>query len=855
MKKIEILAPAGSYESMRAAMNAGCDAVYMGGSRFGARAYANNPDEDALVKAIEEAHLRNKRLYLTVNTLVKEEERQSLLYDYLEKYYLAGLDAVIVQDVGVMRFIHRHFPKLPIHASTQTTITMAEGASLLKDMGVTRLVTARELSFKEIKHLRENSKMEIETFVHGALCYCYSGQCLMSSMIGGRSGNRGRCAQPCRMPYRFFSEDKQISSNDGSYLLSPKDINTVALIPDLIESGVSSFKIEGRMKSPEYAAGVTAVYRKYVDLYLAEGKNVFLDYLEQDEYKRDMLDLMDLYNRGGFSQGYGKTKNGKTMMSIIRPNHSGVPVGKISGSTKGYADILLSEDINAQDVLEIRNKENKSLYEFTVKDNTPRNNTLRTRVGIISYKNKENNNKNKGQVASPDIRIGDMVYRTRNNALLNNIGDKYINKDAKYNIMGYLYAKEGERLQLRLSYNNKSVTVYHNAVEAAIKQPMTKEKLAASINKLGETLFQFSELIVDADNKIFVPVAWLNEIRRDAVALLSKAIIGSYHRGKEELGQYATDDCIASSMTIDDSNISEDTIGDSNISNENLSKKHTGKLDISVGVSTKEQFNLAILYPDVSAIYVDYEGFFLDQIIEMSKLSQDAGKAFYVLLPHICRLRGYERLSKDIVTLMNYDQINGFIIKNFEEAWILLSIFESSSKHKELRLNHNMYIFNKDAKLFWNEKGIDQFTAPIELNEKELKSLGLDDCELMVYGYLPVMVSVQCLHSTTDSCNKCSAESNRMDYLLDRIDKKFYVKTHCSSCYNIIYNGQRLSLLDQADEVKNLHPKGIRLDFTHETYDEAKTVLDAYCHVFAHGKKTSLEFDNITRGHFMRGVE
>lgn len=209
-RQIEILAPAGSYESMIAAMNAGCDAVYMGGSRFGARAYADNLDEDTLLKAIDEAHLRNKKLYLTVNTLIKEKEMQSLLYDYLEKYYLAGLDAVIVQDVGVMRFIHNHFPKLPIHASTQTTVTMAQGANLLKSMGVTRLVTARELSFKEIKDIRENTDLEIETFVHGALCYCYSGQCLMSSMIGGRSGNRGRCAQPCRMNYRFFSGEKMI---------------------------------------------------------------------------------------------------------------------------------------------------------------------------------------------------------------------------------------------------------------------------------------------------------------------------------------------------------------------------------------------------------------------------------------------------------------------------------------------------------------------------------------------------------------------------------------------------------------------------------------------------------------------
>ena len=840
MKKIEILAPAGSYESMRAAMNAGCDAVYMGGSRFGARAFANNPDEDILLKAIEEAHLRNKGLYLTVNTLIKEDERQRFLYDYLEKYYLAGLDAVIVQDVGVMRFIHRNFPKLPIHASTQTTITMAQGANVLKDMGVTRLVTARELSFVEIKNIRDNTDMEIETFVHGALCYCYSGQCLMSSMIGGRSGNRGRCAQPCRMPYSFFSEDKQISSKDESYLLSPRDINTVALIPDLVQAGVNSFKIEGRMKSPEYAAGVTSVYRKYLDLYLSKGKEVFLDYLEQDEYKKDMLDLMDLYNRGGFSQGYGKTYNGKTMMSIIRPNHSGVPVGKIAEFSKGHADITLSEDINAQDILEIRNQGNKPLYEFTVKNDTPRKDILRTRVGIIPYRNKnEHHNSKAAKLASPDIRRGDMVYRTRNNALLTDISDKYISKDSKHDIRGYLYARIGERLQLTLSYNNQSVTAYHNAVEAAIKQPMTKDKLASSIDKLGDTLFSFSELEIDAEANIFLPVAWLNEIRREAIAMLTEEVISSYHRGKEDLGHSSISSSIISGDTIDDS----------------INEKYSGTMNIRAGISTKEQFSLVISYPDISAIYVDYEGFSLQQIIEMSKLSFTADKDLFVVLPHICRLELCERLINDIITLMNYEEVNGFIIKNFEEAGLLQSIFDNTKMHKELRLNHNMYIFNKDAKLFWNEKGINQFTAPIELNGNELQALGLEDCELMVYGYLPVMVSVQCLHSTTGSCNKCSHKTNRVDYLLDRIDKRFYLKTNCNSCYNIIYNGQRLSLLDQADKIIGLKPGGIRLDFTHEAYDEIKSILDAFCGVFAHGKKAYLEFDNITRGHFKRGVE
>ncbi|TAH75162.1 MAG: U32 family peptidase [Anaerolineaceae bacterium] len=871
MKKIEILAPAGSYESMRAAMNAGCDAVYMGGSRFGARAYANNPDEDTLLKAIEEAHLRNKKLYLTVNTLVKEEERHSL-YNYLEKYYLAGLDAVIVQDVGVMRFIHRHFPRLPIHASTQTTITMAEGANLLKSMGVTRLVTARELSFKEIKNISDNTDMEIETFVHGALCYCYSGQCLMSSMIGGRSGNRGRCAQPCRMPYQFFSEGRQMSSENEKYLLSPKDINTVALIPDLIEAGVSSFKIEGRMKSPEYAAGVSYIYRKYVDIYINEGKEGFYSYLEKDEYKKDMLDLMDLYNRGAFSQGYGKTYNGKAMMSMIRPNHDGVPVGEVIESARGYADIRLSEDINGQDILEIRDRENQPVYEFTVKNDNPKDGILKTRVGAIPYKKQQrnHNNHNSSKIASNslDIRKGYAVYRTRNNSLLKQIGDKYIRTDAKHDIMGYLYAKQGERLQLTLSYNNRSVTAYHNLVEAAIKQPILKNKLRASIDKLGDTLYQFRELIIESDDNIFVPVSWLNEIRREAVTMLSEMVIGAYHRTKGDLGNEGVIDETLTSIDNNDTynndiyndNIHNNDIYNDNLSNDNISrdiiiKNIIRSINISVGVSTKDQFETALLYQDISSIYADYDGFSLEQLIDMSKVAANSDKVFFIMLPHICRLRVYEKLNKDIVTLLKHDEVQGFILKNFEEVGLLQEIFKSSGQDKEVRLNHNMYIFNQDAKMFWMEKGINQFTAPIELNEKELKDLGLQDCELMVYGYQPLMVSVQCLHASTKSCSKCQSASSRIDYLVDRIGKKFFVSTHCNSCYNIIYNGQRLSLLGQADKVIDLKPHGIRLDFTIETSKEVRAVLFAYTDVFSKGKEASLQFDNITAGHFKRGVE
>lgn len=832
-RQIEILAPAGSYESMRAAMNAGCHAVYMGGSRFGARAFANNPDEDLLLEAIDEAHLRNKRLYLTVNTLVKEYEMQKYLYEYLEKYYLAGLDAVIVQDVGVMNFIHKHFPGLPIHASTQTTITMAQGANLLKSKGVTRLVTPRELSFKEIKNIRDNTDLEIETFVHGALCYSYSGQCLMSSMIGGRSGNRGRCAQPCRMPYEFFSGQDRISSASEPYLLSPKDINTISLIPDLIDAGVDSFKIEGRMKSPEYAAGVSYMYGKYVDRYIDEGREKYQELLLGDEYKRDMLDLMDLYNRGGFSEGYGKTYRGSSMMSISRPNHSGVKVGEVIGVEKGYANLRLSQDINAQDILEIRNDKNEPEYEFTMKDGRRKGEDFRARVGS-NYKNKSPGKNKKKPFYNLNISVGDMVYRTRNNMLLTSLQDKFINQDAKQPVRGYLGARIGERLELTLESNNHYVTAYHNIVEPAIKHPMTKESLGSSIDKLGDTMFYFDFLDIQLDNNIFVPVSWLNEIRREAVTLLTEKIVDSYRRTEHELG-------IGISL---DSNTTDNTIENNN--------KITS---VSLALETREQFDIALSYEEIFAIYIDYDSFSIDQIIQMSKISSERGKELYVLLPHICRLSVYDKLKKNIVGLINEDGIDGFVAKNFEEVELLQKSYKNIGRDKKIRLNHNMYIFNKEAKEFWIDKGIKDFTAPIELNEKELKELDLYDCEMIVYGYLPVMVSVQCLYETSKGCSRCKAGEKRIDYMVDRMGKEFYVRTYCNNCYNIIYNSQRLSLLGQTEQVKDLKPQGIRLDFTYESPEEMKMILKAFIDEYVYDKNVVLKIDNITTGHFKRGVD
>ena len=310
MEKPEILAPAGSMAALKAAFAAGADAVYMGGSSFGARAYAENPDRDEMIEAIRYAHLRGKRLYLTVNTLVKEQEFGAL-YEFLAPYYSAGLDAAIVQDVGVLRFLAKEFPDLSLHASTQMTLTAMEGIRLFDKYPVTRLVPARELSLPEITEICQKSGKEVEIFVHGALCYCYSGQCLMSSMIGGRSGNRGRCAQPCRMEYESDAAGKK-------YLLSPKDLCGLTMLPELINTGAASFKIEGRMKTALYVATVARTYRKAINDYLEspekyqENMPWYLDQISNCTYRQFTTGFFynkptnetQIYDNNTYEKGY-----------------------------------------------------------------------------------------------------------------------------------------------------------------------------------------------------------------------------------------------------------------------------------------------------------------------------------------------------------------------------------------------------------------------------------------------------------------------------------------------------------------------------------------------------------------------
>ena len=347
---VELLAPAGSYEAFKAALGAGADAVYVGGSEFGARAYAHNFTQEELLQAIDTAHIHGKKLYLTVNTLLKNRELQDRLYSFLSPLYEAGLDAVIIQDFGAFQFIHRNFPDLHLHASTQMTVTGPEGMKFLEQQGATRVVASRELSLQELSDMHQASPIEIEAFIHGALCYSFSGQCLMSSMLGGRSGNRGRCAQPCRLPYQVRQQNSSYTTQQDFCPLSLKDMCALDLLPEILKAGVTSLKIEGRMKQPGYTAAVTGIYRKYLDILL----NSDIPYQVSD---CDRQYLLDIFSRGGSCQGYYKQHNGPSMMAFTNNKKTnGIPENlpcrkeKISGSLVLYPESPAFLEISCRDI-------------------------------------------------------------------------------------------------------------------------------------------------------------------------------------------------------------------------------------------------------------------------------------------------------------------------------------------------------------------------------------------------------------------------------------------------------------------------------------------------------------------------
>lgn len=837
----EILAPCGSYEILEAAVHAGASACYVGGHKFGARAYAENFDNDSILRAIEFAHLHGCKLYLTVNTLFKDKEID-MLYDYLLPLYKYGLDAVIVQDFGVFMFIRRLFPDIKIHCSTQMNITSLYGASLMKEQGASRIVAARELSLDRIKEIKSQADIEIEAFVHGAMCYSYSGQCLMSSFAGTRSGNRGRCAQPCRKKY------------NGEYLLSMKDMCTLENIPELIAAGIDSFKIEGRMKNEYYVASAVSAYRELAD----DCINGRFSVKKANDMK---FKLANIYSRGGFCGGYFFTHNAADMISTERPNHQGVPVGSLVKAGAGKADIKLSEKLYQRDVLEVR-----------LKDGTFINLT-----SGVSGEAGERITLNAPRTA--DIVKGQIIYRTKSRYFEEEIKGT---PRVKIPLKGCLEAKIGKKISFTVYTPRYATTLkgdppgtdhvfLGNATgeitEVSLKHGADMETIREKLSQLGNTDYYFENLDIHVDENAFVPHGMLKQLRREAIGKLEAGIISSFYREKIANKNVANE--IIENENTENENIKWEKVCLRNIREEfadrsgmpcNMSCKTECFRDepayiynnLHVSVLTYEQLSAVIKYDCVKAVYMDICLFEDNKVKALINTGSFGDKKIYLCLPDVVEN------NFQITKYLPNSHISGIYIKNMDGLAVMLTLDKEILRTFDLVLAPSVYAYNSLSEVFlmslYDRLGME---LPMELNKNELaafaKNTSASNYGIVLYGHARVMLSNQCIKKTTGKCDHKAGITK----ITDESGNTFFCYNDCISCTNRIYNRDALNLFDRLDTntLKKLKVSRIRLDFTIEDEKRVNQVLD-YAADFAGSGKSDKKLDfPITTGHLNRGVE
>ena len=499
MKRIELLAPAGNMEMLKAAVMAGCDAVYLGGSRYGARAFSKNFSNDEIIEAVNYCHLYGVKVYVTVNTLIYENEVNDFL-EYIDFLHRNNVDAVIMQDFGMFDLVRKTYPNLEIHASTQMHIHNLDGTQLMEKLGMKRVVLARETSIDEIKYIKHNSNIELEVFIHGALCISYSGQCLMSSLIGGRSGNRGACAGSCRLKYDVIDTNGN-KLNKGDYPLSTKDLNSLEYVGELIDAGVSSLKIEGRMKSPEYVYMVVSLYRKAIDSYYENG-TINID---NDE----LLKLKKIFNRN-FTKGFLFNTDNDDLINGYRPNHMGVPVGKVIDYMRGIARIKLTDSVSIGSGLRVIGKKQDvgiNVNDFYIGSKLVKEASA---GDVISIK------------VNSDVTVGDTVLITVDKNICNDIHDKINNSLRKVIINGKFSAHVGNKCSLIINDGINEISVDGNIVDKSMNKPVDRDTIYDKLCKLGDTIYKFLELEIDIDDNIFIPIGEINRIRRDAIDKLNE---------------------------------------------------------------------------------------------------------------------------------------------------------------------------------------------------------------------------------------------------------------------------------------------------------------------------------------------
>lgn len=493
MNKVELLAPAGDFSCLKAAIEAGCDAVYIGGKLFGARAFSSNFTDDEIIKAINYAHLFGVKVYVTTNTLIYDKEVERFL-EYILFLHKNNVDAVIIQDLGMLDLVRQTFPNLEVHASTQMHIHNLDGASFMEKLGVKRVVLARETSISKIKEIKEKTNIDIEIFIHGALCVSYSGQCLMSSLIGNRSGNRGTCAGSCRQSYSIVDENNNIILNN-KYPLSMKDLCSLENLKTLLDIGVTSLKIEGRMKSSSYVYTVVKLYRLAIDSYY-KNNNIYID-------EKELYNLNKIFNRE-FTKGFLFDEENNKVINMKRPNHQGVEIGKVINYKNNVAMIKLNDEININDGLRIVGKKDIGVNVNNFYINSKLVKTAK-KGDIITIK------------VNDKVEKDDKVLLTLDSKLNEEINNIISSNQRKVLVKAKFIAKEDKQITFELTdFINKVVVISENKVTKALNKPITKEEIKEKLNKIKDTVYKYESLDIEIDDNIFIPLNIINDLKRKA---------------------------------------------------------------------------------------------------------------------------------------------------------------------------------------------------------------------------------------------------------------------------------------------------------------------------------------------------
>lgn len=839
--RVELMAPAGNEEALRAAVANGADAVYLGGQQFNARQFAENFTFQGIQEAIAYAHERGVKVYVTVNTLLKNSELDEALR-YLYSLGESRVDGVIVQDLGLAWAARRLLPELKLLGSTQMTVTNAAGARLLYEMGFKRVVLARELSLEDISLIRKECDIELEVFVHGALCYSYSGQCLLSSLVGGRSGNRGRCAQPCRLPYILVDGKGREIEAEAEHLLSTRDLCALELIPQLIEAGVNAFKIEGRMRRPEYVAVVTRAYRRAIDRFLENPREFAVD-------PEEIRDIAQIFNRD-FTTGYLLGDPGAELMSYGRPSNRGIYLGRIlAREQSGLYRVKLDIPLRRGDGVEVwvRRGGHPGLV-----------------IEDIRIDGRQVEEAPAGSVVSlalpPVARPGDRVFKTSDAELLSRARRSYTSsrEERKVPVTMEVWVAPGEPLKLRVTdpQGNAGEAVSAVPAEIARKHPLTEEVLRTQLDRLGNTPYELKDLKVNLTGEAMVPLSVINQVRREAIEALAAKRRASWPRPVPSFQEFER----ALAVLLNPR--------PQVLLNGVRERWEIPALAVAVG---DLEGVAAAIEAGAHRIYLSgevWQGKKAPPPSELAPLLKNSAPQETSLIPALPRLWHEVEISKVKRKLEQLIQAGAqrFLVGNLGGIQLLRQYGLTGWGDYTLNIFNSLSV---RALQSWGLKGV---TLSPELNLEEIKRLASSlPLEVIVHGALPLMVSAHCVLGARLGDKRpgvpCSAPCRRGTFgLKDRLGLIFPV-TADTRCRFYLYNSKTLDFLEHLSYFQGLGISFVRLELRDKEAPYVYRVTNLYRQALAclrEGEKEVLAAlakelaavtgKDITRGHYFRGV-